>query len=199
MRFNSTIMKPGGYTLKTIAGLFDSYEDAERAIEKLQNEGITREQISVIARDEVLRERVIGQEMAYARSAGAGALGGTTVGGIIGLIAGVSAITIPGLGPVISAGTLATALGSTAIGAGLGAATGGLIGALTALGIPETDAHVYAEGVQRGGILLTVDADDDHSPAALEALDQANAVDIAARREELRRNGWTGFDQARMP
>lgn len=186
--------------MKTIAGLFDTYHDAERGVDALQDRGITRDQVSVIARDTVLRERVVGSEdQSTAEGAGAGAVAGTAVGGLVGLLAGLSAFTVPGIGPVITAGTLITALGSTAAGAGIGAATGGMIGALTSTGIPEEDAQVYAESVRRGGILLTIDVPDDRAPAVLQALDQANAVDINARREELRRSGWERFDETNTP
>jgi uncharacterized membrane protein len=185
--------------MKMIAGLFDTYQDAERAVNELQHLGITREQISVVARDAVLQERVVGTEDAEAEGAGAGAIGGTAVGGLGGLLVGLSAITIPGLGPVITAGTLITAIGTTLAGAGIGAAAGGLIGALTGAGIPEEDAQIYAESVRRGGILVTAEIDDGMSTAALEALERANAVDVAARREEFRRGGWERFDESSNP
>jgi uncharacterized membrane protein len=100
---------------------------------------------------------------------------------------------------VITAGTLITAIGTTLAGAGIGAAAGGLIGALTGAGIPEEDAQVYAESVRRGGILVTAEIDDGMSTAALEALERANAVDVAARREEFRRGGWERFDESSNP
>lgn len=186
--------------MKTIAGLFDTYQEAEKAVNELDSLGIAREHISVIARDPVMRERVIGAEdQAAAEGAGAGALGGTAIGGLGGLLVGLSAITVPGLGPIITTGTIITALGSTAAGAGIGAAAGGIIGALTGAGIPEEEAQVYAESVRRGGILLTVEVAEDRSSAVLDALNKANAVDIAARREEFRQGGWQHFDETTMP
>lgn len=184
--------------MKTIAGLFDTYQDAEQAVNELQSLGVTREQISVVARDTVLRERVVGDtDDMMAEGAGAGAVGGTAIGGLGGLLVGLSSITLPGLGPIITAGTIITALGTTAAGAGIGAATGGLLGALMSIGIPEEDAHVYAESVRRGGILLTVTVEEQRATPVLDALERANAVDIAARRDELRRSGWQHFDETR--
>jgi hypothetical protein len=84
----------------------------------------------------------------------AGAVGGGVVGGVVGLLAGVGALVIPGIGPIIAGGALA----STLAGAGIGAAAGGLLGALVGMGIPEEDARHLEQGFQRGGILLTVDA-----------------------------------------
>ena len=79
---------------------------------------------------------------------------------IAGLLVGIGALAVPGIGPVLAFGPLAAAIGATAAGAGLGAAAGGIIGALVGLGIPEEDANFYAEGVKRGGVLVTVRADD---------------------------------------
>ncbi len=181
--------------MKTIVGLFDTNKDVEQAVGELANLGIMRSQMSIVARDAVLRERYVGlDDWGLTESVGAGAMGGTAIGGLIGWLAGLSTVTLPGIGPVITAGALATTLGSTALGAGLGAATGGLIGALTSAGIPEPDAHVYAESVKRGGILLSVTVTDERVSPVIEAFDRANAVDITARREELRRSGWDGFD-----
>jgi uncharacterized protein (TIGR02271 family) len=73
---------------------------------------------------------------------------------VIGLLAGVGALAIPGIGPIIAGGTLA----STLAGAGIGAAAGGLLGALVGLGVPEDDARHFDEGFQAGGVLVTVNA-----------------------------------------
>src|SRR5438552_1175 len=154
--------------MKTVVGLFEYYQDAERAVNDLTAYGFGRNEISVAARDTALRERVVGDKGAVvAESAGAGAVGGAAVGGLTGLLVGIGALAIPGIGPVIAAGTLATALATTAAGAGIGAAAGGLIGALVGLGIPEEDAQFYAEGVKRGGVLVTVQTSDDRANDAL--------------------------------
>src|SRR5207237_1907665 len=87
-----------------------------------------------------------------AEGAATGAGIGATVGGVAGLLAGLGLLAIPGIGPVVAAGWLA----STAAAALAGGATGGLIGALTQSGIGEEEAHTYAEGVRRGGTLVTV-------------------------------------------
>ena len=76
------------------------------------------------------------------------------MGGVIGLLAGVGALVIPGIGPIIAAGALA----STLTGAGIDAAAGGLIGALAGMGIPDADAKHFERGFQEGGVLVTVQA-----------------------------------------
>ena len=73
------------------------------------------------------------------------------MGGTAGLPAGLGLLAIPGLGPVVAAGWLA----ATAVGAAAGAATGGIVGALTEAGVSEEEAHSYAEGVRRGGTLVS--------------------------------------------
>ena len=60
-------------------------------------------------------------------------------------------MAIPGVGPVVAAGWLV----STLAGAAAGAATGGVLGALTQAGISDDDAQVYAEGLRRGGAVVS--------------------------------------------
>ncbi len=181
--------------MQTIAGLFDTYRDAEQAIRDLRDLDIERDQISILARDTVLREYVADAEDPVM----SGAIGGSAIGGLGGLLMGLSAITVPGIGPVFAAGTMLAMLGTTTAGAGIGAVTGGLIGALTNVGIPERDAHVYAESVRRGSIIVLADVADNHADAAIAALNRANAVDIAARRDTLHNEGWKYFDSNHTP
>jgi len=189
--------------MKTVVGLFENYTDADRAVSELNARGFNRNEISVAARDSALRDRVVGEtgrERAVGESAGAGAVGGAVVGGLGGLLVGIGALAIPGIGPIITAGTLATALGTTAAGAGIGAAAGGLIGALVGMGIPEEDANFYAEGVKRGGVLVTVQASDDRATEALNIMRRARAVDVDTQRQSWSEGGWSGrFDETFEP
>jgi uncharacterized membrane protein len=190
--------------MKTVVGLFENYTDADRAVSELNTRGFTRNEISVAARDSAIRDRMMtgetGAERAVAESAGAGAIGGATLGGLTGLLVGLGALAIPGIGPVVAAGTLATVLGSTAVGAGVGAAAGGLIGALVGMGIPEEDATFYAEGVKRGGVLVTVQTSDDRASEALNIMRRSNAVDVDTQRRSWTESGWSGrFDDQMEP
>jgi uncharacterized membrane protein len=170
--------------MKTVIGLFESQQQAEQSINNLHDLGFAREDIGVVARDTVVKEREVGQEeRPVAGGVGSGAVGGTAVGGLGGLLVGLGAIIIPGIGPAVAAGTLLTTLGTTAAGAGIGAATGGLIGALVGSGVPEEDAQIYSEGVQQGGILVTVQAGDERADAASDVMQRAEAVDIKKQRE----------------
>src|SRR5690606_38716981 len=119
----------------------------------------------------------MGSEMGSgaAEGAGVGAGIGAVLGGLGGLLVGLGALTIPGIGPVIAAGPLAAALTGLA-GAGAGAVaggvTGGLIGALTGLGVPEENAQYYAEGIRRGGVLVTARVADNRTSEAVDILNR---------------------------
>jgi len=142
-------------TGRTVVGLFHNQADAERAIQRLKQEGFSENQIGVALKDRKRQDELIeGTGTQAAEGAATGALGGGVLGGVIGLLAGVGALAIPGIGPIIAGGTLA----STLAGAGIGAAAGGLIGALAGMGIPEEDARHFDRGFQAGGTLVTVDA-----------------------------------------
>ena len=178
--------------MSTVVGLFDQYRDAERAVHTLEQYGVDRSLISLVKREGENQED---DDM----NAGKGAVAGAATGGVVGLLAGLSAIVIPGIGPVIATGAiasaLATTLGMTAIGAGVGAAAGGLLGALLDLGFSREDASFYAEGVKRGGVLVTVTVNADQEERVKEILTSAGAVDMDTRRQSWRDEGWTDFEE----
>jgi uncharacterized protein (TIGR02271 family) len=150
--------KPNDETTRTsgtVVGLFHNQADAERAIERLKQEGFSENQIGVAIKDRSRQEELIeGTGTQAAEGAATGAISGGVLGGVIGLLAGVGALAIPGIGPIIAGGTLA----STLAGAGIGAAAGGLLGALVGMGVPEEDAKHFDQGFQAGGTLVTVAA-----------------------------------------
>jgi hypothetical protein len=178
--------------MKTVTGLFDTYEHALQAVHALKDAGIKTTDVSLIANspEDVGEEpNVVGKDLA------AGAEVGAALGGAGGLLAGLGILAIPGLGPVLAGGWLvAAALGAVA-GAGVGAATGGIIGLLTSAGVPEPDAHVYAEGLRRGGALVTARVPDDRAEATIAILRNANGIDIDDLRRVYEREGWQEFDE----
>jgi hypothetical protein len=135
-----------------------------------------------------------------ATAAGAGM--GAVLGGLAGMLVGLGALIIPGIGPVLAAGPLATVL-SGIIGAGVGAVgggiAGGLIGALVDMGVPEDQAQYYAEGVRRGGVLVTARVPDDQESQVRNVLNRHNAVDVERRANDWRTRGWTGYDPTAQP
>lgn len=181
--------------MQVITGLFDTYAHASEAVHALHDAGIRTADISLIANDP---EGLPPEPDRVGDGATAGAELGAVLGGAGGLLAGLGVLAIPGLGPVLAGGWLFAAAMGAAAGAGVGAATGGLIGALTGAGVPESDAHVYAESVRRGGALVTVRAEPDLAGTARDILRTANGVDIADRRRLYESEGWREFDPAEL-
>lgn len=178
--------------MRTITGLFDTYAHANEAMHALRNAGIKSADISLVANDP---EGLLPEEDRVGEGATTGAELGAVLGGAGGLLAGLGVLAIPGLGPVIAGGWLFAAAIGAAAGAGVGAATGGLVGALTHAGVPESDAHVYAEGVRRGGVLVTVRVDPSRLDLATAILRDSNGVDVDDRRRLYESEGWKGFDE----
>ena len=111
-------------------------------------------------------------------------------------MAGLGLLAIPGLGPVVAAGWLASTAVGALVGAAAGGVTGGLVGALKHAGENEADAHVYAEGVRRGGTLVSAKVDDARETEVEQALNGFNAISATNRGEEYRRQGWSSFDES---
>ncbi len=182
--------------MTTAIGLFERTADAERAVDALLSHGFVKDDIGVMARDSAMQEYLNEQASAAAKDeAGTDVVGGALLGGLGGLLAGIAALAIPGIGPVVTAGAVASALGWPLLGAGAGAAAGGLIGALVAADVPEEDAHVYAEGVKRGGVLVTVQASEGRLAEAQAIMGEAGAADIKSRRAAWQRDGWSYFNE----
>ncbi|RPI21682.1 MAG: hypothetical protein EHM61_24175 [Acidobacteria bacterium] len=183
---------------KTIVGLFNTREEAREVINELVNNGFSRESVSLMTRGEDKESWTTESTGDRDREGGTleGAATGAAIGGGIGLVVGLVSLAIPGVGPIIAAGPLATAL----TGLGVGAAAGGLIGALANIGVPKEHADYYAEGVRRGGVLVTVSADDRKADRGAEIMRRYGAVDIDERATTWKKSGWTGrFDETAGP
>src|SRR3954447_17925089 len=186
----------------TISRLYDNYSDAQKAVSGLQSAGIPQADISLVANNsdnwynngakKIDRDGDGVDDRAEGASKGAGI--GAGVGGAAGLLAGLGLLAIPGLGPVVAAGWLA----ATAVGAAAGAATGGIVGALTEAGVSKEDAHSYAEGVRRGGTLVSVRVPD-ADWARLDAILDESAVNLQDRSAAWQKSGWKSFDPASKP
>lgn len=183
--------------MKTITGLFDTYSDAEAAVSNLEAAGISSSDISIVSNNADGRYK--DGENNAAEGAGTGAGIGAGIGGAGGLLTGLGLLAIPGVGPVVAAGWLAATAAGAVAGAVVGGATGGIIGALTDNGVSEADAHVYAEGVRRGGTLVTARVEETRQAEAEAILKGSNWVDPALRRRNYEEGGWKGFDPALDP
>ncbi|MBR0868990.1 hypothetical protein JQ633_01365 [Bradyrhizobium tropiciagri] len=185
----------------TISRLYDNYADAERAVGQLEQSGVPHSDISIVANNgegwyggggKVDRDRDGVDDRAEGAGAGAGI--GAALGGAAGLLAGLGLLAIPGLGPVVAAGWLV----STATVAAAGAATGGIIGALTQSGVPEEEASHYAEGVRRGGTLVCARVNEQDRRRVEAALDRSS-VDMTKRATAWQQSGWKGFNPDAQP
>jgi hypothetical protein len=183
---------------RTITRLYDTHDEATRAVQALEAAGVPHSDISLVGSAHDRAAEGAGEtattdtDSGAATGAGTGATLGTLVGGGAGLLAGIGALAIPGVGPIVAAGWLVAAL----TGAGVGAAAGGLLGSLTGAGVSEEDAHVYAEGVRRGGTMLTARVDEGQAARVESVLASGGHVDVAVRRSEYQSEGWSRFDPA---
>ncbi|HXJ01973.1 MAG TPA: hypothetical protein VNH44_12180 [Micropepsaceae bacterium] len=186
----------------TISRLYDDYSAASQAVRDLEAAGLPPREISIVASnadnwypgDRGTRTKRVETSTDRAAGAEAGAGIGAVLGGAAGVLAGLGMIAIPGVGPVVAAGWLAAA----AAGAVAGGAAGGIIGALTQAGVSKEEAHIYAEGIRRGGTLVTARVPDGER-VRYEAILDRSAINISERGEAYRHEGWAGFDERAAP
>lgn len=157
-----------------VTGIFHSRAAAEEGVDDLVDAGYARDDISLLM-SETTRGREFG--VTPGSKAPEGIATGATVGGVLGAIAAglvaAGVLVIPGVN-LLAAGPAVAALA----GLGAGAATGGIVGALVGLGIPENEAHFYKEQIERGGILLGVYTHGDRVREARRILDEAGAEKV---------------------
>lgn len=158
---------------KTLVTTFDDVHEAEAAVHALHEAGFARDDLGWVTRT------AHGDEIAHgaAASSGEAALEGIGVGaglgGLAGLLIGLSAFAVPGVGPVLVAGPLVSALA----GATVGAAAGGLVDALINIGVPNDEAHEYAERLRAGAAIVTVTVDDEEEEAKALSILRGEAVE----------------------
>ena len=155
---------------KAVVGVFTSEERAKEAINELKRYGFERE-ISLVAKE--TREGEGADEemtMEEGQNLGEGVATGGALGGIAGILAGAGALFIPGVGPIIAAGPLASFL--------TGLVGGGLVGGLVDFGIPEERGEYYEERVKQGDILVTIKANEDEVSRISEVFRQYGAEEV---------------------
>lgn len=187
----------------TLTRLFDSHTQALDAVSDLEAAGVRSDDISIVSNnadnwhaDHKHPEKNLSDDSSgeIAEGAGKGAATGGVLGGGAGALAGLGMLAIPGLGPVVAAGWLASTAVGAAVGAAAGGATGGILGALKDAGHSDEEAHVYAEGVRRGGTLVSVKTDEAEASRLQAILDGRRGYDAATRGAAYRETGWSGFD-----
>ncbi|MBD2436502.1 general stress protein [Nostoc sp. FACHB-110] len=187
------------HTNRRAIGVFSHRRDAEAALNDLRDAGFPLSRVSLIAKD-TDNHGVAGVGNKADEGAKAGAATGGALGGLGGLLVGLGALAIPGIGPVIAGGAVATAIATTVAGGAIGAAAGGLVGALVGLGIPEDRARVYDNRFQRGHYLVIVDGTEAEIRQAetilkrrgIEDFDIFDATDIGEHRHN---NDWVQHEE----
>jgi len=164
-----------------VFGIYTSAVHAEQAVDKIIAAGFANSDISVLLPDTRSTKEFAHQKDTKApEGTTVGVTAGGVIGGTLGLLAGVGALAIPGVGPLIAAGPIMAGLA----GLGVGGAVGGLIGALVGMGIPEYEAKRYEGRVKGGGTLLSVHCDSSEEVTrAKDLLKATGAEDIASSGE----------------
>lgn len=187
-----------------ISCVFDNYGAAAEGIHALEAAGIGRSHISVLSSNADGWYRADGSPVDpkhdkdrdgrddRAEGAAAGAGIGAVALGALGALAGLGLLAIPGVGPIVAAGWLA----STAAGAVAGGVTGGIVGALVESGISKENAELYLETIRRGGTLVTARVPADERDR-YERILAGSAIDVSRRESTYRQTGWTGYDPNR--
>lgn len=161
-----------------VLGIYEDYSTVENAVDVLKEAGFRNTDVSVLfpqraGSKEFARDKGTRAPEGAVAGAGTGAL----LGGTLGWLAGIGALAIPGLGPIIAAGPLMASLA----GIGVGGAVGGIGGALIGMGIPENLAKRYEIRVKEGGMLLSVHSDNpEWAKRAMDILERTGAQDISS-------------------
>jgi ActD protein len=179
-----------------VFGIYPTHESADVAVDTLRSKGFRSTDISVLFPQNA-GSKAFGHEKGTKSAEGAVTGGGTgaVIGGALGWLAGIGMLAIPGAGPFIAAGPIV----ATLAGMGAGGAIGGTTGALIGLGIPEYQAKRYEGQMRKGGILLSVHADDhDWTSKGRQILEQTGAEDISSTAEAKGDFGNTDHPTARV-
>jgi hypothetical protein len=160
----------GNRNQKTVIGVFVTRSDAETAVQTLRSQGFTNEEINIVSKHQK------NDNVSYDDDITDGALTGSTIGGIGGLLIGAGAMVVPGVGPLLAAGPISAAIG--------GALAGGLAGGLIDWGIPSEASHRYAKEVEQDKILAIIRTDDNRVNEAAKILRQYGAKDVESHDAE---------------
>jgi len=188
---------------KIVVALYDHFADAKNAVAAVIAAGVPSDKLALLANDSTGDHPALSINPAYAREqfdadseaqspVFVGAEVGVGLGGVLGFVAGISTIAIPGLGFLLAAGTWAT----VAAGAAAGGVIGAVVGSLVRHGVSTKDAHLFAEGLKRGGTLLTCTVDEGKVAEVSGIFKKHNAVDIEERAGDWTAEGWVSLEGA---
>src|ERR1700750_1405698 len=174
-------------------GIYPSNTAAEGAVDQLVAAGFSKQDVSVLMADRKGSKDFAAEKNTKAPEGATTGVGvGGAVGGTLGLLAGIGALAIPGVGTLIAAGPIMGALA----GLGVGGAVGGLVGALVGMGIPEYEAKRYEGRVKDGGVLLSVHCDSSEEVSrAKDVLKAAGGDDVASSGEKAVSTHTAGTDK----
>jgi hypothetical protein len=175
-----------------VYGIYANRAMAESAVDRLLADGFRNEDISVLLQDNVGTKDFAHEKQTKApEGTTTGVIAGGAIGGTLGLLAGIGALAIPGLGPFIAAGPIM----GTLAGLGSGGVVGGIVGALVGMGIPEYEAKRYEGRVKEGGILVSVHCDNSAWVSKAKAvLKDTGAEDVSSAGEAS-----ADFDKSDVP
>jgi len=182
---------------QSVIALYDDFSTARRAVEDLVSAGFPRDTISILANDAderhaaYLRDNNMEDDDVHGDE-------GAGFGAVVGALVGLGVALIPGIGPVLAAGPLAAAA-MAGIGAAAGAVTGGVVASLVDLGVPEDEAGLYAEGIRRGGTLVSVTVDESQVNRAQDIMNRHNPTDLDRHGASWRESGWSGYRHDAQP
>jgi hypothetical protein len=160
-----------------VAGLFERFEDADRAVHDLEHFGYCSGNIHSIPYEQDPPEKFETDRATTALPAVAGAI----CGGLTGLLIGIGPLSFPELEAAISSGVLTALFASTTVGAGFGAVSGGLLGALVRFGIPAMDAKVQIDGIRHDRVLVTVEVSSDLVPDVDRIFRENQVIDLETK------------------
>ncbi|WP_333876179.1 hypothetical protein [Methylobacter sp.] len=167
---------------KAVFGIAQSIDQAENIVNELKTAGFSNNDISVLFPDKSTTRDFAHEK--HTKAPEGAAIGGTVglgTGAVLGWLAGIGSLAIPGVGPFIAAGPIMGALS----GAAVGAATGSLAGALIGIGIPEYEAKRYEEKIKGGNALISVHTESSaERDKAKEIFERSHAEDISTTEEE---------------
>jgi len=194
-------------TFETMVAVYDQFESANKAIQNLVNDGFSRDDIGLAVNNSWRKGEYSNLEAnvdKYEDVTGPeGSVFGAVVGGLAGAAVALTAIVIPGIGPMIAAGPLVALLGGATgavVGGTAGAISGGLAAAFIHLGIADDEAEYYAEAIRRGNAVVTVTAKDENQAALItDILRRYHPINLKRLADQWRQKGWQGFDPQAEP